>query len=106
MVDLENYIYFDICIFAIEEYNKLSYKVKQSTFRYYCNWVSGQIILFKTKHSRLDYLLRITKKIRLIYGLREDIAFQLVVDFFLEDKYQMFDEAARQMLLYFPNCFC
>lgn len=106
MVDLENYIYFDICIFAIEEYEKLSYKVKQSTFRYYCNWVTGQIVLFKTKHSRLDYLLRITKKIKLLYCLREDVAFQLVVDFFLDDKYIQFDEAARKMLLYFPNCFC
>jgi hypothetical protein len=106
MVDLENYIYFDICIFAIEEYEKLSYRVKQSTFRYYCNWVTGQIVLFKTKHSKLDYLLRITKKIKLIYGLSEFESFNLVINFFLQDKFIQYDEAARQILHYFPNCFC
>jgi|ERR1044072_4880764 hypothetical protein len=106
MVDLENYIYFDICIFAIEEYEKLSYKTKQSSFRYYCNWVTGQIVLFKTKDSRLDYLLRITKKIKLLYGLREETAFQLVIDFFLDDKFIKFEVAAQQMLIYFPNSFC
>lgn len=106
MADLENYINFDICILAIEEYENLSYKVKPSTFRYYCNWVTGQIVLFKTKHSKLDYLLRITKKIKLIYGLSEFEAFNLVINFFLEDRYLKCDDAARQILLYFRNSFC
>jgi hypothetical protein len=107
MVELENYINFDICIFAIEEYDKRSYKEKQSTFRYYCGWVKTQISLWNKRNHRnpLDYIIRITKKIRLIYGLSETLAFQLVVDFFLEDRCEKFDEAARSILNYFPNSF-
>lgn len=107
MVELENYINFDICIFAIEEYNKRSYKEKQSTFRYYCSWVKTQISLWNKRNQRnpLDYIIRITKKIILIYGLPEGVAFQLVIDFFLVDKCEQFDDAARQILHYFPNSF-
>lgn len=105
MVELENYINFDICIFAIEEYEKLPYKVKLSTFRYYCVWVKSQVDLWNTKRNKLDYLLRITKKIKLIYGIPEGLAFQLVVDFFVDNKYVKFDDAARSMLTYFPNSF-
>lgn len=107
MVELENYINFDICIFAIEEYNKRSYKDKQSTFRYYGSWVKTQISLWNKRNQRnpLDYIIRITKKITLIYGLQQDIAFQLVIEFFLDEKYEQFDDAARQILQYFPNSF-
>jgi hypothetical protein len=104
MKKLESLIYFDICLFAIEEYNAITNIMKQSNFHYYCTCLNVSLKLGNINFID-NQIHNIVKNIQLIYSLSLEDVMNYLTNFFLEEKYLQYSEAALLIKHYFRNSF-
>jgi hypothetical protein len=113
MKELDNFIYFDVCLYAIDQYNSLDFKMKQSNFHYYCICVKDMLLEItnsyqiggKINRVILDHIHLINEKIVLIYSLPTSESVDYIYNFFLNEEYLKFSEPALLIKQYFRNSF-
>jgi len=106
MKELDNFIYFDICLFAIDKYNSITVINKQSNFHYYCQCFKTYLLIgnYQTNIYH-NHIFSIINDIKFIYHLTYTDAVDFVTKFFINEKYTEFSEAALLIKHYFRNSF-
>lgn len=101
MVKFENYIFLTIC----EKSYELFKKTKFMTFIAYCNNFKNCFKLTKFSENELSDINNMVFFIQKIYALKLDESFSYVRNFFIFDKYIIFEESSRLTMEYYNNCY-
>lgn len=102
MGSFDNYVYYSICEKSYEMFKLTGY----STYRNFCKNIKNEI----DGESRLDnttnhIFWNIGEYIKLIYGFEFDEAVGYIINYFLEEKYMVFEEPVVCIASAYKNSF-
>lgn len=105
MKEFDNFVYFDVCLFAIDEFNKLNVNLRQSSFYYYCVCMKDSLLQEHFNRKLMEQIASISRNIQLIYGLDTGDSVNYITNFFVDELYKTFAEPALMIKHYFRNSF-
>lgn len=102
MKQLENYIYYSICEKSFELF--LSNPFFSTDYTAYCISLKTAMQLENLSSREINIIYALRSNINLLYNIG-DLADEYIIDFFLLEKYLIFEESVRLILQTFPNSF-
>lgn len=101
MVTLDNYIYNTICEKTLDLYKKTKY-ISHSAF---CYGFKNSLLLEHLDRVESTILFEISKDIELIYGLKRGSSTHYLIEYFLTEKWLIYEESANLVKTQFINSF-
>jgi hypothetical protein len=99
MGKLDNYIYYTICEKSYELFEKSNYL----TYNSFCNGIKFAIKLNDLSYDENQRIVDILKHVSLIYDLKYSEAGEYIHNYFMEEKFLIFEEPVRLISEYFKN---
>ena len=99
MNKIPSFIYYDICERSLMSFESSNYL----TYRAFCLNIKTCIQLKKVSTAETRYIMGIQEYLSNIYGLSFAEATEYIYDYFIEEKWVLFEEAVKLMKIYFRN---
>lgn len=101
MNSLKNYIFLSICEKSLELFKD---SLSQTYFGF-CNTIKSSMELGQLGKYQLFIIYEITDYLRLIYNLTDEECNEYIADFFLVQKFLLFEKPVKLTLEHFKNSF-
>jgi hypothetical protein len=101
MDKLDNYIYYSICEKSYELFEDSNFM----SYRMFCNSMKNSIILKDIGKSESNIIGEISRNLQLIYHLDYEESMEYIGEYFLNDKFVIFEEPVRLVKDFFKNSF-
>jgi len=101
MTKFDNYIYYSICEKTLELKSKTFY-MSYSTF---CQGLKSSFLLGVLDKRETSIVSELYEYLRLLYGLNGSIINEYIIRYFIEEKWETFEEPVRLINEYYSNSF-
>lgn len=102
MNSLDNYIYYSLCEKSYELFKMGNY----STYRNFCKNIKNEIEMNKVSHSTTNFIFwKLGEYLKMIYGFDFNESLGYIIDYFLKEKYKIFEEPMICIASAYKNSF-
>ena len=102
MVSLDNYIYYSICEKSHEIFENTAY----ATYRNFCKNIKDEVDGNRGLDNATNHIFwKIGEYLKLIYGFEFDEGIVYIINYFLEEKYMIFEEPVVCITSAYKNSF-
>jgi hypothetical protein len=101
MIKLNNYIYYSICEKSLELMNETVYR----NYSDFCEYLRNSILLESLGRFDMRIFRGLNQYLKIVYGFDIGVANEYIVDFFINKKWEIFEESVKLMKSAFPNSF-
>jgi hypothetical protein len=102
MSNIQSFIYYDICERSLMAF-ECAKMPKHMSYRGFCLNIKTSIRLKQLTLAETRPIIKVQNYLSQVYGLSFSEAMEYIYDFFINEKWLLFEETVRLMKIYFRN---